>query len=148
MTVIPTTADESRVVIEGNWGLGESVVSGEITPDNFIVDKGTRSIEKNVTKKTRYVIFNGKGTMKADVPAEIQEKACLEDAEIREIVRIALDVEKHFGAPQDMEWVVDKDLKLPDSLFWVQTRPAKYTPKRADADADYLVDQMALLFRM
>ncbi|NTU59944.1 MAG: hypothetical protein HGA98_02670 [Deltaproteobacteria bacterium] len=148
LTVIPTTSDVDRVVIEGNWGLGESVVSGDITPDNFIVEKATGAIEKNVTKKTRYVIFNGTGTAKAEVPAELQDLPCLEDAEIQEIVRIALNVEKHFGVPQDMEWVLDKDLTLPDSLFWVQTRAAKYTPKKADADADYLVDQMAMLFRM
>lgn len=148
LTVIPTTSDVDRVVIEGNWGLGESVVSGEITPDNFIVDKATRSIEKNITRKTLYVTFNGKGTMRAEVPAHLQELPCLEDPEIQEIVRIALNVEQHFGVPQDMEWVVDKDLQLPDNLFWVQTRAAKFTPKKADADADYLIDQMAMLFRM
>lgn len=148
LTVIPTTADVNRVVIEGNWGLGESVVSGDITPDNFLIDKATCAIEKNVTRKTRYVIFDGKGTMKADVPADLQELACLEDAEILEIVRIALNVEKHFGVPQDMEWVVDKDLPFPENLFWVQTRAAKFTPKKENADADYLVDQMAMLFRM
>ena len=148
LTVIPTTSDVNRVIIEGNWGLGESVVSGEITPDNFIVDKATRSIEKTIAKKVLQVTFNGRGTKKAEVPAHLQELPCLEDPEIQEIVRIALNVEQHFGVPQDMEWVVDKDLQLPDSLFWVQTRPARYTPKKADADADYLIDQMAMLFRM
>jgi len=148
LTVLPSTADLERAVVEGNWGLGESVVSGDITPDNFIVDKATYRIEKHVSKKTTYVVFNGRGTMKADVPPELQDVPCLEDGEIREIVRVAKGVEDHFGVPQDMEWVVDKDLKFPENLFWVQARPAKYVPKKAGAEVDYLIDQMARFLSM
>jgi pyruvate,water dikinase len=148
LTVVPSTADLDRTVIEGNWGLGESVVSGEITPDNFIVDKATYRIEKNLAKKTKCVVFNGKGTMKADVPPELQDAPCLEDCEIREIVRVAKGVEEHFGVPQDMEWVVDRDLGFPENLFWVQARTAKYVPKKEGAEVDYLIDQMARFLSM
>jgi pyruvate,water dikinase len=148
LTVVPTTGDLDRAVIEGNWGLGESVVSGDITPDNFIVEKASRSIEKKIAHKPRCVVFNGRGTAKADVPAHLRDQPCLEDSEILEILRIAQNVEGYFGVPQDMEWVVDKDLPFPDNVFWVQTRAAKYTPKKAEADTDYLVDQMARLFRL
>ena len=147
LTVIPNTGDTDRVVIEGNWGLGESVVAGEVNPDNFIVDKLSLGIEKKLSKKTRCVIGTANGTVKADVPSHLQDVACLEDEEIRELVRIALGVEKHFGVPQDMEWVVDKDLPFPTNVIWVQARPAKYTAQRKEADADYIVDQMARLFR-
>ena len=147
LTVVPTTGDTDRVVIEGNWGLGESVVAGEINPDNFIVNKSSMSIEKKVNKKTRCVVSTANGTVKADVPAHLQELPCLEDEEIRELVRIALGVEKHFGMPQDMEWVVDQDLPFPENVIWVQARPAKFTAQRKEADADYIVDQMARLFR-
>ncbi|CAG4883274.1 conserved protein of unknown function [Georgfuchsia toluolica] len=147
LTVVPTTGDTDHVVIEGNWGLGESVVSGDITPDNFMVDKVSLAIEKNINKKSRYVVSTVNGTVKADVPSHLQEIPCLEDAEIHELVRIALSVEKHFGVPQDMEWVVDQDLPFPENVIWVQARPAKFTAQRKDADADYIVDQMARLFR-
>lgn len=147
LTVVPTSGDVDHVVIEGNWGLGESVVSGDITPDNFIVNKATRAIERKVSKKTRCVISTGNGTIKADVPLHQQDIACLEDEEIQELVRIALSVEKHFGMPQDMEWVVDRDLPFPENVIWVQARPAKFNAKRKEADADYIVDQMAMLFR-
>lgn len=147
LTVVPTTGDTDHVVIEGNWGLGESVVSGDITPDNFMVDKASLAIEKNINKKSRCVVSTVNGTAKADVPAHLQEVPCLEDAEIHELVRIALGVEKHFGVPQDMEWVVDQDLPFPENVIWVQARPAKFTAQRKDADADYIVDQMARLFR-
>lgn len=147
LTVVPTTGDVDHVVIEGNWGLGESVVSGDITPDNFIVNKATRAIERKVSKKTRCVVSTGNGTIKADVPLHQQDIACLEDQEIQELVRIALSVEKHFGMPQDMEWVVDRDLPFPQNVIWVQARPAKFNAKRKEAEADYIVDQMAMLFR-
>lgn len=147
LTVIPTTGDTDHAVIEGNWGLGESVVSGDITPDVFVVDKSSRVIEKTVNRKTKWVVSIGRGTAKADVPAHLQTVPCLEDREIHELLRVALDVERHFGVPQDMEWVIDHDLPFPDSVIWVQCRAAKFTPKRQDADADYIVDQMAQLFR-
>lgn len=148
LTVDPTTADTSRVVVEGNWGLGESVVSGEITPDHFLVDKaGLEVVERSVSTKTRQVIPTAHGTVKADVPADLQDRACLEDGEISEIVRVALNVEQHFGVPQDMEWVIDQDAALPESVIWVQARPAKFVAQDKQAEADYLVDQMTRLFR-
>jgi pyruvate,water dikinase len=146
LTVSPLTGDTDRAVIEGNWGLGESVVSGEITPDHFTVEKGTLAIEKEVQRKLRWVVSTGRGTAKADVPAALQDQPCLTDEEIRELVRVALGVEKHFGAPQDMEWVIDRDLPFPENLFWVQARPARYTAKKKSAETDYLVEQMARLF--
>lgn len=147
LTVVPTTGDRDHAVIEGNWGLGESVVSGEITPDNFIVNKSTLAIEHKVAVKTRWVVPAGKGTAKADVPSHLQNAPCLNDGEIHELVRIALNVEKHFGAPQDMEWVIDHDLPFPENVIWVQARGAKFAAPRKEADADYIVDQMTRLFR-
>lgn len=148
LTVLPTSGDLTRAVIEGNWGLGESVVSGEITPDTFIVNKASMAIEeRNVNTKTRWVVSTGEGTAKADVPPHLQDLPCLEDQEIQEIVRVALGVEKHFGVPQDMEWVVDGDLPYPDNVIWVQARPAKFTAESKEAETDYIVDQMATLFR-
>ena len=148
LTVLPTNGDVDRAVIEGNWGLGESVVSGEMTPDNFIVNKASLAIEeRQVHQKTRWVIASGNGTVKADVPEHLQQLPCLDDQEIGELVRIALHVEKHFGVPQDMEWVVDRDLPFPENIIWVQARAARYTPQRKEAGVDYIVDQMAQLFR-
>lgn len=147
LTVDPTSGDLDRVVVEGNWGLGESVVSGEITPDHFVVAKSDLAIERTVSRKTRWVVPTPHGTVKADVPPELCDKPCLTDQEIRQIVQVALSVEEHFGAPQDMEWVVDADVAFPQSVIWVQARPARFVPHRKDADADYLVDQMARLFR-
>jgi len=81
------------------------------------------------------------------VPEDLRDVPCLTDDEIRQIARGAMDVERHFGAPQDMEWVIDRELPFPQNVFWVQARPAKYTPRTKAAETDYLVEQMARLFR-
>lgn len=146
LTVLPSSGDLSKVVIEGNWGLGEAVVSGEMTPDNFIVDKKTGKIQTTVNLKPKMVGYKDRGTAVLPVPKALQDKPCLQDEEIQEIVRIALNVEAHFDMPQDMEWVFDKDLPFPESLYWVQTRPAKYA-KPKENNSEYLAELMTRLFR-
>ena len=147
LTVLPTTGDLSKIVVEGNWGLGESVVSGEITPDNFVVDKQSGEIESTIGTKNKMVVYRDAGTRMVNVPADKQKCACLTRAEIEEIARIAKQVEAHFDAPQDMEWVFDPDQSFPDSLYWVQTRPAKYSRKK-ESDAEYLAELMTRVFKM
>lgn len=147
LTVLPTTGDLSRIIIEGNWGLGESVVSGEITPDQFIVDKNTGEFKTTINDKTHMVVHRETGTAMVDVPPEKRGKPCLEGEEISEIARIAKDVEVHFDQPQDMEWVIDMDLPFPENVFWVQTRPAKFTEKKQDDTSEYLAELMTRIFK-
>jgi len=146
LTVLPTTGDITKVVVEGNWGLGESVVSGEVNPDHFLVDKETKDIESTINEKTKMVVYRSSGTATTDVPGDMQNQACLSKEELLEIVRVSLDVEKHFNAPQDMEWVVDFDLPFPQNIFWVQARPAKFTKKKED-DAEYIAELMTRVFK-
>ncbi|MEW6351022.1 MAG: PEP/pyruvate-binding domain-containing protein [Thermodesulfobacteriota bacterium] len=147
LTVLPTTGDTSKVVVEGNWGLGESVVSGQITPDQFIVDKECGDFQCVVGDKTKMVCYHATGTRVSDVPKELRCIACLDEHELKEIVRIAKDVEHHFQMPQDMEWVLDRDLPFPENLFWVQTRPAKVS-KKTQTNEDYLAELMTRIFKM
>ena len=148
LTVQPTTGDLTKTVVEGNWGLGESVVSGEITPDSFLVDKASRSIvSSTISNKPRMVVYKKDGTGMVSVPAEKQDKPCIDDRELGEIVRIALEVETYFDMPQDMEWVFDEDMQFPENLFWVQTRPAKFSEKKED-DSEYLAELMTRIFKM
>jgi pyruvate,water dikinase len=148
LTVLPTTGDTSRLVIEGNWGLGESVVGGDITPDSFVVEKeGLKITNRNVTNKRHMVARNEHGITHALVPEELQDKSCLTDDEILEIARTALQVERHFGVPQDMEWVIDRDLPFPTNIFWVQARPAKYKKADETENIDYIIDLMVRIFK-
>jgi|SRR6056297_3164987 len=147
LTVLPSTGDTSKILIEANWGLGESVVSGEITPDQFVIDKKSREIERHIYKKPQMVTFNSSGIQTQDVPVERQNLPCLEEDEILENVRIAIQIESHFSEPQDLEWVIDSDLSFPENIYWVQARPAKYFHTTKDT-SEYLADLMTDIFKM
>lgn len=146
LTVLPSTGDTSKIIVEGNWGLGESVVSGEITPDQFVVDKDLGDYQCVIGDKTKMVCYHHAGIRVTAVPEAMRQSPCLDEAELQEIVRVAKHVEAHFKKPQDMEWVVDSDLSFPQNIFWVQTRPAKSVKKRDDSE--YLAELMSRVFNM
>ncbi|MEM1574586.1 MAG: phosphoenolpyruvate synthase [Nitrososphaerota archaeon] len=125
-TINPVTGDRNQIVIEGNWGLGESVVSGAVSPDDFIVDKNNFNIiEKRISTKTVEYIRDPKTgkTIHATIPPERQNAPCLSDEEIIYLAKLAKRIEEHYGRPQDIEWAIDKDGKFPDNIFIVQSRP-------------------------
>lgn len=124
-TLNPLNGDPSRVVIEGNWGLGETVVSGAVTPDRFAVDKVILEIsERTISLKTIECVYDGEtGLIHCEVPPTRQRIPCLDDREIIELAKVAKRVEEHYGSPQDIEWVIDRDFPFPENIFIVQSRP-------------------------
>ena len=124
-TLNPLNGDPSKVVIEGNWGLGETVVSGQVNPDKFVVDKVTKEIESTISQKWTECIFDPEKGMVChlDIPHERQEIRCIEDQEILELARYARRIEEYYGCPQDIEWAIDKDKPFPLNIFLVQSRP-------------------------
>jgi len=126
-TINPVTGEPNQMVIEANWGLGESVVSGAVTPDDYIVDKNTLKIlERRVAKKTVEYVRDPKTgkTIHVDVPAERQNQPCLTDEEIIKLAELAKHIEEHYGGrPQDIEWAIDRDIPFPENVFIVQSRP-------------------------
>ncbi len=123
-TADPNTGDLSRMIIEANWGLGESVVGGEAMPDVYIVEKeNLKVVEKKLGTKGKYVTFTQVGVVEMDTPSEKSESLCLSDKEAKEIGRLGKILETHFGVPQDVEWAVDQDLTFPESVILLQTRP-------------------------
>ena len=125
-TLDPVNGDPSKIVIEGNWGLGETVVAGKVNPDKFVVDKIIFEIsEKTVSHKHVECIFDPqKGeVVEAEVPSERCELSCLEREEVIGLARVAKLVEEHYGCPQDIEWAIDKDIPFPENVFIVQSRP-------------------------
>ncbi len=143
MSVHPNTGDRNKMLVEANWGLGEGVVGGAITPDHFVIDRTTGEIQSTISTKTECVLPNGNGTSWQPVEAELQACSCVSDDELREIVKLAERLETAYGEPQDIEWVFDRDFALPDSLRVVQTRPAKIA-KGADEGSQnrYLIDML------
>jgi pyruvate,water dikinase len=145
----PITGDTSKIVLEGNWGLGESIVQGMVTPDKFIIDKETLTlIDKKVSTKERLIKFTDQGVVTADVPTEKKQLACLSDEEALKVAELAKRLETHYGAPQDMEWAVDEVLSYPDNIFLVQTRPITVAMQKKEGEStEYIVDLMTQMFR-
>jgi len=125
-TLNPLNGDPSKVVIEASWGLGETVVSGSVTPDMFVVDKVLIEINKrSISPKNIECVYDPERgeVVHTDVAPDMQNKPCMDDREIRELVRIAKRIEEHYACPQDIEWAIDKDIPFPENVFIVQSRP-------------------------
>lgn len=125
-TINPVTGDTGEIVIEGNYGLGESVVSGAVNPDDFVVDKKTTEIiSRRIAKKTiQYVRDPGTGkTIHLDVPEDKQQVSCLSEEEVIKLAELAILIERHYGKAMDIEWAIDRDLPFPQNMFLVQARP-------------------------
>ncbi|MBN1357288.1 phosphoenolpyruvate synthase [Candidatus Bathyarchaeota archaeon] len=125
-TINPVTGETDEIVIEGNYGLGETVVSGAVNPDDFVVDKATLKIEeRRIARKTVMYIRdpNTGKTVHLDVPADKQKETCVNDEEIIHLTKLAKVIEAHYKKAMDIEWAIDKDLSFPENIFVVQARP-------------------------
>ncbi|MFB6280479.1 MAG: phosphoenolpyruvate synthase [Haloferacaceae archaeon] len=122
-----------RIIIEAAWGLGEGVVSGSVSPDNYVVDRRTGELE-DVTiadKKTTFVRDPETGeTVEREVEEDRRTARTLDEDEIGDLVDIGARIEDHYGTPQDVEWAM-----LDDEVYILQSRPIT-TIDDADADAD------------
>jgi pyruvate, water dikinase len=137
-TLNPENGDRSQVAIDASWGLGEAVVSGEVTPDNFLVDKVVGEIVRRIIspKQIEYRVENG-GVSKCDVDDGRQSIPCVDDAELRAIAAMARRAEKHYGCPQDIEWAIDKHLPEGENVILLQARPETvWSRKKAVPIAD------------
>ncbi len=125
-TLNPVTGNTNQIVIDGNYGLGEAVVSGSVNPDDFVVDKETLKVtEKRVVKKTVQYVRDPKtgDTVHGEVPLKMQDQPCISNDEINRLAELAKRIEQHYGKPQDIEWAIDKDIPYPNNVFIVQSRP-------------------------
>jgi pyruvate,water dikinase len=125
-TINPVTGNKDEIVIEGNYGLGETVVSGAVNPDDFVVDKATLKIkERRIARKTiQYLRDPNTGkTVHLDVPEDKQKMPCVNDEEVLRLAAQAKLIETHYGKAMDIEWAIDKDLSFPKNIFVVQARP-------------------------
>ena len=145
-TANPATGERSEIIINASFGLGEAVVSGQVTPDTYIVDKETlRAKETAIGPKERQIVAHGiQGTRLADVDVDRRGQSSLTDDMLRQLSRTAIDIETLYdGVPQDIEWaVVDQELYLlqsrpvtnlpvqPIEVVWEPTPPAKILYRR------------------
>ncbi|WP_071125953.1 phosphoenolpyruvate synthase [Peptoniphilus lacydonensis] len=126
-TANPINNSSDEMMINASYGLGEAVVSGIVTPDEYIIDKKTKKvIEKNISEKEYMVIKNenGVGTRTVNVKDILGEDAikaeALSEDELNTLIERGLKVEKLYGSVQDTEWGFDKDTK---EFYFLQSRP-------------------------
>ena len=128
-TIDPTNNDLDHISIEAAYGLGEVVVLGAVTPDRYLVDKKTLEISNKEIHKQTWMLNRESGSSDTDdpgalqkaaqpVPVDLQDKQKLTDDEIKQLSQIALNIEKHYGKPQDTEYTVYKG-----KIYMVQSRP-------------------------
>jgi pyruvate,water dikinase len=133
-TLHPGNGDRSVIVIDSNFGFGESVVSGEVTPDHFVVNKVTLDIlERTISTKELYYTVDPKSQRSRafEVPFERQNVQSLVDDEVTQLAWMGKRIEKHYGHPVDIEWAVDKDLPAGGNLFILQARPETVWSRRS-----------------
>lgn len=135
----PNTGDLSKIIVEANWGLGESVVSGELMPDRWVLHKETLEIsERTLGNKTKATVCLDCGIEDAEISAEKACSFCLSDEELIEIGKLANLLEKHFGLPQDIEWAVVEGQPFPNIVL-LQARPVVISKQ---APVDQVLDLM------
>lgn len=119
----PTTGDRSVITVEANWGLGSCIVSGEVTPDRFVVNKVTGEIiGRTLSRKTVEHVPNcdAGGVRSAPVAPERQLAPCVSDRDIGALADMGKRIERRYAAPQDIEWAIAHDSS---ALYVLQSRP-------------------------
>jgi pyruvate,water dikinase len=116
----PSTG-EPEIIIEAAWGLGEAVVSGSVSPDNYVVERETATVEE-VTVADKKILMEKDAetgeTVERAVPDEKRNQQVLDDAEIERLVDLGRQVEDHYGTPQDVEWAI-----FEGEVYMLQSRP-------------------------
>jgi pyruvate,water dikinase len=127
-TLNPSNGDRSQIAIDASWGFGEAVVSGEVTPDNFGVDKVLGTITKRTisAKTLEYRLVDGNAVVPVPVEPERQSVPCLTDEEIVAVAKLARRAEKHYRCPQDVEWALVDSAEV----LLLQSRPETVWSRR------------------
>jgi pyruvate,water dikinase len=143
-TVNPVDPENRVLIINSVWGLGKYVVDGTITPDTFLVDKeNSKVVEENIAEKSIQLVFDDQGGVSsAEVASDMRSKPSLERDHIKELSDYAIKIENHYGEPQDIEWVIDRE----GIIYFLQSRPLRvYQKPKRDTELD--VSVYPVLFR-
>ncbi|MDP2920606.1 MAG: phosphoenolpyruvate synthase [Dehalococcoidia bacterium] len=118
-TIDPTTSDPTKIVIDAVLGLGEMLVSGDVTPDHYVVDKKSMKIaHKEIKKQEWKLVKRGSENVKIILTPEEQSRQKITDKDILFIAQMGKRLEDHYAHPQDVEWAKEDNV-----IYIVQTRP-------------------------
>lgn len=118
-SVNPITNNSQEIMIEAGWGLGEMLVQGMITPDNFLVEKDTLEIkDRSISTQEFMLVFKDGKNVEVPVPEDAKDQPAVTDAQIKSLAELAVKIEGHYGKPQDIEWAIEDE-----NIYIVQSRP-------------------------
>jgi len=131
----PISGDRSVIAIEGAWGLGSALVSGEVTPDRWVVAKitGEISVRDISDKAIRHAQSPVGGVEELPVEESLRREPCLSDQELDSLRAIGRQVERHYGRPQDIEWAIDRHTQR---IMLLQSRPETVWSNKDDQKAE------------
>ena len=128
-TIDPLDGDRDKVVVSANWGLGESVVAGDVTPDVAVVDRASGTlVSYQVGSKETMTVADGTATRASGTPPGLRSAAVLSPGEAGELARVGLAIEKLYDEPMDIEWAL-----AAGELSVVQARPITAAASRSSA---------------
>jgi pyruvate,water dikinase len=147
-TVEPLTNERNKITIEAVYGLGEAIVSGEVTPDHYLLNKdGFMILEKQIAKQEWQLVKRPDGgngveetNIQLPVPDAVRERQKLSDDEIVALARLGAKIEEHYKFPQDIEWAREDG-----RLYIVQTRPVTTLKSGAEQRAEELPEAPILV---
>ena len=125
ITMNPATGDRSKIMIDAAYGVGEMVVSGQVTPDNIMLDKVMMTVvsERLGDKHAELVPhWSAQRLVEREVDRDRRSRRCLTDAEVVAVAAMAKRAEQHYRCPQDVEWAIDADLPDGENLLLLQSR--------------------------
>ena len=148
-TLNPSNGDRSQVAIDASWGFGEAVVSGSVTPDNFLVDKVMNAITRRTIspKVTEHRLGDDDRVVEAEVEPARRDAPCLTDDEIRCVAALARRAERHYRCPQDIEWALDAHLPEGDNVLLLQARPETVWSRKVRSTGTASLDTFASITR-
>ncbi len=162
-TLHPISGDRSKIMIESSWGLGEFIVGGRVTPDEFIVDKDTLEIlEERISTEKKIALFydpRTRSNVEVNIPSNEEElrelenkypeiakiikehgiapdKPSLSEEQVKKLAELGLMIEGHFAKPMDIEWGIDYEIKTGNNVFILQTRPETYWSRRTEEEVE------------
>ena len=119
-TADPLSGHRDIISIDASYGLGEALVSGIVSPDIYKIRKSSLQIDSKIIGNKKFAIMpiQGGGTKKVDITDKKSKSQVMEDSKIKKLAQLGIEIEKHYGCPQDIEWCEEKD-----ELYIVQSRP-------------------------
>jgi len=129
-TIHPVTGEKNKIVVEASYGQGEAIVSGEVNPDTYVIDKESgKLLETHVGTKEKMKITKEGGELEEiEVPENMRKVLCLSEDEIKQLWSLARKLEEHYQFPQDFEWASENG-----KVYLVQSRPVTVFYEKKEA---------------